>query len=188
MLRNTILLTAFVSAGAALVAVALTPGVCVAYDHSMISLAGTPEQIGTICGVVNAENIRHDFQEAYLNPAYAAGLTDQDLLDRSVKTLNIFEQMAPHWLDEARAVAAAAGVDEDLYLSYIDGVVRNRFLLPDCTAYAVPPPIPRTAPSFSTRRATTGTRLNRCTWWRVRCRTSKSSSPYRTQPDPMGFP
>ena len=122
-----------------LLAATLAAPVCVAYDHAMISLAGTPEQIGTIYGTINAENIRHDFQEAYLDPAYAAGLTDQDLLDQSATTVGIIEQMAPHWLTEARAIADAAGLDQDLYISYLDGVVRNRFLLPDCTSYAVSP-------------------------------------------------
>ena len=138
-MRNTTLSTALVLAAVALIAVALTPRPSLADESALVHLSGTPEEIGTLYGQINAENIRHDFQEAYLQPAYAAGLTDQDLLDRSAAAVNIIGQLAPHWLTEARAVAAAAGVDQDLYVSYIDGVIRDRFLLPDCTAYAVSP-------------------------------------------------
>jgi hypothetical protein len=49
-------------------------------------------------------------------------------------------QIAPHWLQEARAVARAADVPEDLYLAFLDGAVRDRFLHEEpeeCTSYAV---------------------------------------------------
>ncbi len=141
MLRNTTLLSALVPTVAALVAATAAARTSVAGDSAMVQLTGTPEEIGTLYGQINAQIIRHDFEEMYLQPAYAAGLTDQDLLDRSAQAVNIIGQLAPHWLTEARAVAAAAGVDQDLYVSYIDGVVRDRFLypLPDCTSYAVSP-------------------------------------------------
>ena len=108
----------------------------------MIRLAGTPEQIGTIWGEMNKEIIASDIEAAYLKRATAAGISRETLLKRSAASVRIIEEIAPHWLEEARAIARAAGVDEDLYVAYFDSVVRSRFLHEDpeeCTSYAVSP-------------------------------------------------
>jgi len=68
--------------------------------------------------------------------AAAAGISKETLLGRSAATVKIVEQIAPHWLREARAAARAAGVPEDLYVAYCDGSSRDRFLH-ECTSYAV---------------------------------------------------
>lgn len=107
---------------------------------ALVRLAGTPGQIGTIWGAINKEHIVRDLEAAYVKRAAAAGISRDTLLERSAPSLQIIEKIAPHWLEEARATARAAGVDEELYLAYLDGVVRNRFLGEDpeeCTSYAV---------------------------------------------------
>ena len=108
----------------------------------MVRLAGTPEQIGTIWGEMNKEIIASDIEAAYVKRATAAGISRETLLERSAASVRIIEEIAPHWLDEARAIARAAGVPEDLYIAYLDGAVRSRFLHEDpeeCTSYAVSP-------------------------------------------------
>ena len=49
----------------------------------------------------------------------------------------ICEEVAPHWLAEARAIAEAAGVRAGLYTAYIGCVYRSLFLGDECTSYAV---------------------------------------------------
>ena len=108
----------------------------------MVRLAGTPEQIGTIWGEMNKEIISSDIEAAYVKRATAAGISRKSLLERSAASVRIIQEIAPHWLEEARAIARAAGVPEDLYIAYLDGAVRSRFLHEDpeeCTSYAVSP-------------------------------------------------
>lgn len=107
----------------------------------MVHLAGTPEQIGTLWGEMNKKSIVRDMEATYLKRAEAAGIPRETLIQRSAAYMRIAEEIAPHWLEEARAVARAAGVDEELYLAFIDGQSRNRFLSEEheeCTSYAVP--------------------------------------------------
>ena len=117
--------------------------------EDIVRVAGTPEQVGTIWGALNKEIIVRDMDATYLEKAAKAGISRQTLIERSAAFVRIAEDIAPHWLVEARATAKAAGVDEDLYLAFIDGQSRNRFLhgeadgnVPDeaiveCTSYAV---------------------------------------------------
>lgn len=107
---------------------------CGAVD--MFGMAGTPEEMGTIWGELNAGIVVSDMNSMYLQPAYAAGISNQTLIDRSALFVQIAAQKAPHWLEEGRAIARAAGVNEDLYLAFIDGHVRNRFLYADPAAAA----------------------------------------------------
>lgn len=121
---------------AILITIVLGTHAAVADPPPMIRLAGTPEQMGTIWGDLNREHIRHDLETGYLKRAAAAGITEQMLMERSATSLEIIDQIAPHWVDEARATARAADVPEDIYLAFLDGVVRDRFLH-ECTSYAV---------------------------------------------------
>jgi len=128
MMRNVALLTAAV----------VTAPIALAAETSMIHLAGTPEQIGTIWGKTNKQIIPRDMDAQYLKPAAAAGLSRETLIERSAAYVRIAKEIAPHWLVEARAIARAAGVDEDLYVAFIDGQSRKRFLH-ECTSYATSP-------------------------------------------------
>lgn len=113
-----------------------------AAEVSMIRLVGTPEEIGTKWGEINKKIIASDIEAAYVKRATAAGISRETLLERSAASVRIIEEIAPHWLEEGRAIARAAGVPEDLYIAYLDGVVRSRFLHEDpeeCTSYAVSP-------------------------------------------------
>ena len=126
MMRNVAMLTV----------VLLTGPLALAAETSLIHLGGTPEQIGAIWGKLNKEIIVRDMDVNYLKPAAKAGISRETLIERSAAYVRIAKKIAPHWLVEARAIARAAGVDEDLYIAFIDGQSRNRFLH-ECTSYAV---------------------------------------------------
>ncbi len=105
-------------------------------EVAMVRLHGTPVEIGRAWGEINKRAIRHDIDVHYLKKAAAAGISEDALLERSKAFVQIVQQIAPHWLEEARAVAQAAGVREDLYLAFLGGKPRNLFLH-ECTSYAV---------------------------------------------------
>lgn len=121
---------------ATLTAFVMGAPLALASEMDMIRLAGTPEQIGTIWGKMNKEIIVRDMNTHYLKRAAEAGISKETLIERSAAYVRIAEKIAPHWLAEARAIARAAGVDEDLYIAFVDGRSRNRFLH-ECTSYAV---------------------------------------------------
>ena len=101
-----------------------------------ISFVGSPSEIGQKWGQLNADIINSDMQQYFLDPAAAAGLSQQDLIERNQEFVQICQSLAPHWLDEFRAVANAAGVDPNLYTAYVGGVYRNLFLH-ECISYSV---------------------------------------------------
>jgi len=102
-----------------------------------IRLAGSPEAIGTAWGRLNARFIQDDMRANYTEPAAAKGLSEQELIARGRRFAEIAAEVAPHWLDEAGAIAAAAGVDPELYTAYIGCVYRNLWAGDECTSYAV---------------------------------------------------
>jgi len=102
----------------------------------MVTLSGTPEQIGSAWGTLNKKSILDDMEASYLKKAEKAGLTKEVLLERSAESVRIAREIAPHWLEEAQATARAIGVDENLYQAFVHGHSRNRFLH-ECTSYAV---------------------------------------------------
>lgn len=102
-----------------------------------IALSGTPARIGRLWGSINAEAIAHDLQEHFLIPAAGEGISREALIEGSQCFLEIAGDVAPWWLEEAEAVAEAAGVDGALYAAFIAGVYRRLFLHPECTSYAV---------------------------------------------------
>ena len=102
-----------------LAAMPLSAGRVFSDETGLVRLAGTPEQIGTLWGQINKETIVRDIETSYVKKAAAAGISQETLLQRAAVTVRIIEQLAPHWLEEARAVARAAGVPEDLYIAYL---------------------------------------------------------------------
>ena len=102
----------------------------------MVRLAGTPTEIGEIWGAANKAAIVRDMEVFYLHKAADAAISEDALIERSGMFLRIAHEVAPHWLDEARAIARAAGVHEDLYLGFLADAVRSLFLH-ECTSYSV---------------------------------------------------
>lgn len=102
----------------------------------MVRLAGTPAEIGRTLGAMNKKLIAHDLEVDYLRKAAAQKISEKVLLERAEAFVRIAEQIAPHWLEEARAVAQAADVSPDLYVAFLATRTRDLFLH-ECTSYAV---------------------------------------------------
>jgi len=107
-----------------------------AADGPMILLGGTPREVGSTWGEINKRAVAHDLDAYFLKQAAEHGISEAVLLERSRAFVRIATEIAPHWLEEARAIAQAAGVREDLYVSFIASGPRKLFLH-ECTSYAV---------------------------------------------------
>ncbi len=113
------------------------PGVAKEQDRrAPANLSGTPTQVGETWGTVNGQAVRNAM-ERYLAKARAENLSEETLLQRAQPFVEIARQIAPHWIEEARAIARAAGVDADLYLSFLANTPRG-IGFHECTSYAVP--------------------------------------------------
>ncbi len=104
-----------------------------------MELTGSPRQIGELWGTLNASAIHNDLDEYYLTPAAKAGLSVEELIRRSKKFVSLARDLAPHWIQEAEAVAEAADVAPDLYLSFVASVYRSLWQGEECTSFAVSP-------------------------------------------------
>lgn len=102
-----------------------------------VTLGGSPGEIGTLWGRLNAPAIHADLEQYYLKPAKEAGLSPATLIERSETYAALCARHAPHWLEETRAVAEAAEVDPALYLSFTGSVYRSLFTGHECTSYAM---------------------------------------------------
>jgi len=99
-------------------------------------LRGTPTEVGTAWGQINRKAIHRDLEEQFLAPARAAGVGEAQLAGQAEVFIRIAQGLAPHWLEECEAIAAAAGVDGGLYTGFVANVYRKLFLAPECTSYA----------------------------------------------------
>lgn len=102
----------------------------------MVRLAGTPTEIGRTLGTMNRKLIAHDLDVDFLKKAAAQKISQQVLIERAKTFVRIAEQIAPHWLEESRAIARAANVSPDLYVAFVATRTRDLFLH-ECTSYAV---------------------------------------------------
>jgi hypothetical protein len=98
-----------------------------------VSLNGTPREVGQAFGASNASDI------ATAVAGFFAGEFGRDELLRSTDRYRaLIAKHAPHWLEEAEGIAAAAGVTADDYLAY-QGAKYRKINLPECfTYYAAP--------------------------------------------------
>ena len=102
---------------------------------AVVRLCGTPAEVGEIWGTVNRQAIRSDM-EGYLAKAKKENLSEATLVERAKVFLEIVERIAPHWIEESHAIARAAGVEPDLYLSFLANRPRS-IGFHECTSYAV---------------------------------------------------
>ena len=121
------------------VAMVCVAGLGASHEPSGVALCGSPAAIGMAWGQINGAAIRADIEASYLEPARAKGVPQAALIERGQPFVEICREVAPHWLDEAGAIAAAADVDPALYTAYIGCVYRNLWAGEECTSYAVSP-------------------------------------------------
>lgn len=95
----------------------------------LVSLEGTPAEVGAAFGSANATDIRNGVEGFFDDPAR------RDEFLRATDTYRaIVSQYAPHWIEEVSALAAAAGVDADEYLAY-QGAKYRGINRPECFTY-----------------------------------------------------
>ncbi len=94
-------------------------------EPDLVFLSGSASQIGNIWGMINKKAVREDMDNYFLDKASENGINEEELIRRSQTFINIVENIAPHWLEEARAIADKAGVSPELYISFIANVYRN---------------------------------------------------------------
>lgn len=97
--------------------------------NAVVCLEGPPADVGRTWGQVNAATIRRQVR------AYVGSGKDRDAKLRAVKGYReVVERIAPHWLEEAAAIAVASGVKPDEYVAYQAAKYRgiNR---PECFTY-----------------------------------------------------
>lgn len=104
----------------------------------MIGLEGSPEKIGGLWGSLNRDSIVAHL-DSYVDRAASRGIRKGTLIQRSERFIELVRELAPHWLDEAHAVAVEAGVDEGLYISYIANSYRDLYAQGECTSYSLSP-------------------------------------------------
>lgn len=102
-----------------------------------LAFEGSPREIGALWGRTNAAHIAEDMQKAFLDPAAAHEIHQDELLRRNEAFEAVCRQHGPHWLEEASAIAQAADVEPDLYVAFIGSVYRQLFAGHECTSYAV---------------------------------------------------
>lgn len=104
--------------------------------EAMVSLTGTPREIGATWGRVNGDAIGRECA-AFMRTAAERGLDRDELLRRAEAGARVMATAAPHWREEADACAAAAGIDPDEHLAFHVGRYRDLFFVADeCTSYA----------------------------------------------------
>ncbi len=104
----------------------------------MIQLAGSPEKIGGLWGSLNRDSVVAHL-DRYVDCAASRGIRKRTLIQRSERFIELARELAPHWLEEAHAVAVEAAVDEGLYISYIANSYRDLYAQGECTSYSLSP-------------------------------------------------
>jgi hypothetical protein len=99
----------------------------------LVALSGSPYEVGRSFGAANAGDIAAAVQ------MFLSGEFSRDELLRSTERYReLVGRHAPHWLEEAAGMAAAAGVDAEDYLAY-QGAKYRRINLPECFSYYAAP-------------------------------------------------
>ena len=87
-------------------------------SEEMICLDGSPRQVGRAFGRVNARSAAADVKRFYRSLRTEEKIPVQRVMKEGKCYLRLVRRYAPHWLNEARALAQAAGVDAERYIIY----------------------------------------------------------------------
>ena len=96
---------------------------------ALVRLQGSPAEVGKAFGGANAADIRAEVDKFFGDRAR------RDAMIRATDHYrSLVKRLAPHWLEEAIALAAAAGVDADEYIAY-QGAKYRGINRGDCFTY-----------------------------------------------------
>ncbi len=95
----------------------------------VVRLEGSPTEVGKAFGASNASDIR-----AEVAGNFGDGARRDALLRATEQYRSLVKRAAPHWLEEAAALASAAGVNADDYVAY-QGAKYRGINRPECFTY-----------------------------------------------------
>ncbi|MEA3365475.1 MAG: C45 family autoproteolytic acyltransferase/hydrolase, partial [Candidatus Hydrogenedentes bacterium] len=104
----------------------------------LISLEGSPRDVGAAFGNANAEDIRDDVKRFFKEAKEHEGFTARQLTRSGKSYAALIERYAPHWLEEAEGLARAAGVDAERYIT-CQGAKYRGINRPECFTWYTPP-------------------------------------------------
>ena len=102
----------------------------------MVTLIGTASELGRLWGEINGADIRTHLSEFFAVAQQEHGLSEAVLVERARTYEDMVQALAPHWHEEARAVAVAAAVEPALYNAFLAGRYRGLLFHEECTSYA----------------------------------------------------
>jgi|GEM_PF-700547 len=85
-------------------------------EVKMIRFSGSPAEIGRLWGEIVKEETKKSVDK-YLSEAAKRDITTERLIKFAAPSVDIVKEIAPHWLDEMKAIAEVAGVDPDIYIA-----------------------------------------------------------------------
>ncbi len=109
------------------------------------TLSGSPLEIGTAFGELHRETLQRG-QQTWLERGAANDHSREDLLELVAPMVEVVQEIAPHWIEEAEAIAEAADLDPEVYVAqlfYIGPTAAGgrEWFRPeeadDCTSYTV---------------------------------------------------
>ena len=100
----------------------------------MVSLVGDARTVGTRWGTLNAADTRRH-TDAMVATWRKRGLSDKQMVAKSEPFRRFDAKFAPHWLDEAAAIAQAAGTRPEFYTAFLAGKYRDLFFVDECTSF-----------------------------------------------------
>lgn len=100
----------------------------------LVRLEGSPTEVGRTFGQVNARDVAADMKRFYRSVRTDEKISAQKLLKAGEYYISLVRRYAPHWLQEARALAAAAGVDVERYI-ICQGAKYRGINRPQCFTY-----------------------------------------------------
>lgn len=105
-------------------------------NKQLVVLEGSPEQVGREWGRINKKDIKDHLLQFFGFANKDMGLNRKILLKRAERYVSIINDIAPHWLKEACAIAEESGVNPDDYICFLGGKYRGIFFN-ECFSYLV---------------------------------------------------
>ena len=104
-------------------------------DKELVVLEGSPEKVGKEWGRINGKDIRKHLSQYFNGVKAVKGLTKKIVTKRAERYMSIINEVAPHWLKEAEAIAKEARVSSMAdYMCFAGGRPRGIFFS-ECFSY-----------------------------------------------------
>jgi hypothetical protein len=102
--------------------------------HEMVSLCGSPGQVGRRFGRLNADDVRQHVDRV-VTGWRSRGLSETEIIRRAEPFRRFMAKFAPAWEDELVRCAEAADIEPELYVAFQAGKYRDLFFVDECTSF-----------------------------------------------------